>query len=243
MDTGRPSWQDTWGATIRSLIHGGGNDLLSPNNRAVKPRYQEKPELAELAAAFVASLLDETKPAAHAQQVLDQIRLLFPVLDENKQPRPLPASKFPTATYRSLLELISAKMLWQMGETWAVPGSNKVGSDKKPDYEVYGRTASEEVADHLIVQTGMTASDLTTLIGKGITLKLAKYDGVAVRVVVHVSESPAYRALTDVGHDGWQKLVGKVVAGMEVGVTERLSMVVIIAGTEAHQFTRKQLGL
>lgn len=242
MDIGRPSWKATWGATIENLNK--GKDLLSPNNGAIKQRYQEKPkELTQLVAKFMASLLDEKQSAMDAQLVLDEIRKLFPVYGKDGQPMPLPASKFPTATYRSLLELISAKMMWQAGETWAVPGGNKEGSDKKPDYGVHGREESEEVGDHLIVQTAKDVSDLKTQIGKGISLKVSKYSGGLVRVVIHVSDSPVYQELKGLDHSGWQKLAQEQVTGMAATVTARMSMLVIIAGARAYQFTRKELGL
>ena len=238
MDPNRPSWATAWGDAIRSLIDPDGKDLLSPRNGAVKPLFAKQPQLADLAKAFAVSLLDETEPAGAAQQILDQIRLLFPVPDGAGGHRPLPASKFPTATYKCLLEFVSAKVLWQSGETWMLPGANKEGSELKPDYGVAG---TAEVADHVVAQLGDTPEALGTRIGSDVTAKLAKYQTQAVRVIVQVTESPAYAYLRGAGREDWRKLVGTALAGYQPEVLKPLSMVVIIAGGEAHQFTRDQL--
>ncbi|MFY1632269.1 hypothetical protein ACN27F_03110 [Solwaraspora sp. WMMB335] len=237
------SWNDVWGPTIKNLIE--KNEVLGPKNNLMKNHLKNE-NMRNLATKLVDTLI-ANDPAMAAQQVLDEMRKLLPVINQDtKEARPLPATTFPTNTYKQLLELVSAKMLWQNNATWIEPGSQKGGSALKPDYSFQGKQENEAAGDHVVVQNAKDSDALVTQIASNLSNKLTKYkDVLEVFVVIHVTECPAFDTLKNQDSSGWFKLMAApaVESLKNKGILDNFSYLVIIAGDKPHIFPRDNFNL
>lgn len=236
-------WKSVWGPTIKKLIE--GNEVLGPKNNLMKDHLKDE-AMSNLAMSLVDTLIDNGQPAMAAQDVLDKMRRMLPVINQQTmKARPLPATKFPTNTYKQLLELVSAKMMWEKGTTWIEPGGQKGGSDLKPDYSVEGKQEKDAAGDHVVIQNAVDGDALIERIASDLSNKLAKYKDIpAVFVVIHVTECPAFGTLKAQDYNSWFKLVATAVDSVKgKDVLGNFSHLVIIAGDEPHIFPRGRFGL
>ena len=224
-------WAAAWRGAIEALRGPGGP--LSAQNGAIalllNGRFKDQAiNFGVKTQEFETSLLDPAADPSAARMKLDEIRSLFRKPDAHPN-----ASSFPTAAYTSLLEPISAKRLWQRGETSLHPDTGETSTDPaKPDYAVAGKHREEEVGDHVRVSNGKDAGEVQDQIIHQVTDKLATYSGRRVRVVVDASDKAAILDPKTIDAD----IQGKL-SKIHPASLSRLTGVYLVLGNDVHKFS------
>ncbi len=210
------TFSQAWGAQVRNLTGQAGGILNEQNGEWSRRFTGSKAEFAgktgnfkNLADQFVASLLDDNAPAGNARAVLTALRQLIT--------RPGGQyTSFPTTINNCLLEYINAKLLWQAGTTWPLPGPGIDSAGKEPDYQVSGMPIDQACGDHIRAQSPKTPQDMTKEITKSLNEKLGTYQQPQVRVIIDASESSATQTIgtTQQHRQAWATQVAQATPGV-----------------------------